>query len=91
MIFSRQRKESYLLSVIDTMKFVETFSDNRYVTNFLLFIELCISVQTSMLLTFFEQVRCGVKLCCITNPLPIRDWIEKSAYNDRSTHFLLVV
>ena len=44
-----------------------------------------------MLLTFFKQVRLGVKQCCITHSLSRRDWIEKSAYNDRSTHFLLVV
>ena len=44
-----------------------------------------------MLLTFFEQFRCSVKQCCITHSLSMRDWIEKSAYKDRLTHFLLVI
>ena len=44
-----------------------------------------------MLLTFFMQVRCSVKQCCITHSLSRRNWIDKSAYNDTLTHLLLVI
>ena len=44
-----------------------------------------------MLLTFFKLVRCSVKQCCITHSLSMRDWIDKFAYNNRLTHFLLVI
>ena len=45
-----------------------------------------------MLLTFFQQVRCGVKQCCITHSLSTRDWIDNSAYyDDRLTHSLLLI
>ena len=45
-----------------------------------------------MLLTFFDsEVRCGVRQCGITYSLSMTNWLDKSAYNDRSTHFLLVI
>ena len=28
--------------------------------------------------------------CCVTHSLSMRDWIDKSAYNDRSTHLLFI-
>ena len=67
-----------------------------YVTNFLLLIELCMSDKLhkyQCCLLSFKQIRCGVRQCSITtHSLFMRDSrIDKSAYNDRLTHFLFVM
>jgi len=92
MFIRRQKgKVTYFLLLIQSNLLRLPFRQ-YYGTNLLLLIELClISCTKSMLLTFFKQVRCGVKQCCITHSLSTWDWFDKSAYNDRITHLLLVI
>ena len=89
---SQMERKSPLLPVINSVKFVETLSNKSMSPTFCCSLSyVSWAAQTSMLLTFFKQVRCSVNQCSITHSLSMRDRIDKSAHNDWLTYLLLVM
>ncbi len=53
----------------------------------------CLTNCTNINVAYFLYAGKIVSLmqCCITHSLSKKDWVDRSAYNDRLTHFLLVI
>ena len=91
-VFKQTETKSYLLSVINSMKFVETLCQiivHISPTFCYSLSYICLISCTNINATYFLYTgQIWVKQCCITHSLSMRDWIDKSAYNDRLTHLL---
>ena len=94
-VYKQTERKCYLLPVINPMKLIETVFQ-RLVCHQLSVVHWVMSdklYKHQCLLSLCRPVRCGVRQCCITHSLSMRDCIHKSACNDidRSTHLLLVI
>ncbi len=91
-VYSQKERKCHLLPVINWMKFVETFfqiihhqlSIVHWVRSDRLHKHHCCSLSLSSSDVAWSSV-------ALLTPYPKRDWIDRSAHNDKLTHLLLVI